>query len=145
MKRKAAEARTVSVSDELAAILNALEAVKVIVEELRVEDLPADLRKRHEAMAGVLCLALVRLRDLGRVVRGALDPGIFWAEHSATSEKPAAWEDHDVRLTEGQRKQSAHLGRKGESPRLAPEARPPSVLPSGRAARLGLNRPCRTE
>jgi hypothetical protein len=84
-----------SMTFELATIEDAIEGARMLV-DLTVNDQAQDdhdARCAPAAASAVLALAKLRLRDVGRVLRGEMDAGQLRAAHNATDEKAA---DQDV-------------------------------------------------
>ena len=75
--------RAWSLADELSALAHAVEAVRRVANTAN-QPSDADNPVATTAMLeGTLALVATRLRDLGRVVRGELDPRLLRAPHNA--------------------------------------------------------------
>lgn len=76
--------RAWSLACELATLANAVEAARVLADTVSG---PADTilppNVMGETLAGALALVAMRMRDLGRVVRGEPDPALLRAPHNA--------------------------------------------------------------
>ncbi len=94
--------KAVSLTFELAEIHHAVEAAQIIVDQLRTKGMPSKeaARRAPGAVSAILSLVGVRLRDLGRVVVGRIDPALFLAPHNVDEATPRPNEDPDVRFVE---------------------------------------------
>jgi len=103
------EARAISLSREVDLIRSAVQAVRLLVEQLRefpTSDLglPRDL---PGALRAALVLIDARLHALDRVVRGHLDPEVLWTKESAANGEPDA-EETDVAIGWSQKDRIDH-------------------------------------
>jgi hypothetical protein len=89
----------VSLGDELAELVHALESAQLIAELLVTEGLPdAESRSRAPKMLeAVLALAIERVRLLRRVVIGAADAAYLVARHNRACQRQRG-DDPDVHL-----------------------------------------------
>lgn len=75
-----------SLADELATLAHAVEAARRTADAASLSTNTASgCTATAEALAGSLALVAARLDDLGRVVRGELDPRRMWAPHNAVA------------------------------------------------------------
>jgi hypothetical protein len=89
----------VSVGHELEDIGTAVEGVLVLAEGFRHEQFDAEQHDRVPALVvAQLGLVLARIRQVNRVIRGALDPAEIGTRHNRVNEKPGPNDDKDVRL-----------------------------------------------
>lgn len=76
--------RAWSLADELSTLAHAVEATRRVADTATLpSDTAHDPVATAVALAGTLALVTTRLRDLGRVVRGEIDPRLLWAPHNA--------------------------------------------------------------
>ncbi len=76
--------RTWSLADELSTLAHAVDAARRVASDASTSACAKEeLATTAEGLAGALALVSVRLRDLGRIVRGELDPRHAWAPHNA--------------------------------------------------------------
>ena len=89
----------ISVGHELEDIGTAVEGVLVLAEGFCHDRFNADQHERVPALVvAQLDLILARIRHVGRVIRGAIDPGEIVTRHNYVDAKPGVNEDPDVRL-----------------------------------------------
>ncbi len=87
--------KSVSVGYELLTLEHAVEGVAALVEMLRLGDL--DDRDAERGVSALLALLGCRVRDLGRVVRGAMPADLLLAPHNEAMEAMKG-DDPDVLL-----------------------------------------------
>ncbi len=82
--------RAWSLALELATLAHAIEAVRIVADAAsQPPGLMRDPTATAEILAGSLALTVARLHDIGRVVRGELDPRRLCASHNAVPDKAA--------------------------------------------------------
>lgn len=103
--------KTISLWAELDLVRGAVEASRLLAERLReapVEEALLPVTFPH-ALLSALALVETRLRDLGRLIGGHVDPEQFWTRENAF-EEPAS-DEEDIGLSWSSKRRVLHLKR----------------------------------
>jgi hypothetical protein len=104
--------RAWSLADELTILAHAVEATRRLANDAsQNSDATRDLTAMAAALSGSLALLGVRLRDLGRVVRGELDPRLLRAPHNAVELEAAGNADDVIFRAWGRKRRAAEARR----------------------------------